>query len=336
MSSILVALSGLLSPGFAHGLLSQRRAMAIVIGLVALCIVGTLLVPWSAYLGVLVLAGSAVDAGLRHRRLRPSRLNWKLALIVGGSMLVLRFAVRELIIEAFKIPASSMSPTLQIGDHIFVNKLAGHLRGPARGEIIVFSQPCLPDRDFIKRVIALEDETVEVRCNVVYVDGAAVPSTLVRADDRYLDRHDAGELWAEQPASRYRETLGDHSFEVFHDAERPQRDEVQRSGTVEIASDMRDFPAPGQGSPSCTGMDEMGGRPAANQAPGRIVETAAEVTAPCKPHRHYVVPKGHVFVMGDNRSNSNDSRVWGAVPVENIKGSVTGIWYPFGRIGRVE
>jgi signal peptidase I len=228
-----------------------------------------------------------------------------------------------------------MCPTLRIGDHIVINKLATHLRGPARGEIIVFSQPCLPSRDYIKRVIALEGETVEVRCNVVYVDGAAVPSTLVRADDHYLDRYDVGGPWEKQPASRYRETLGDQSFEVFHDAERPQRDEVQRSGTVEIAPDARDFPAPGHDPPSCGTVHELGGRPATNQAPGRIVRTAEGLDA-CKPHRHYVVPKGHVFVLGDNRANSNDSRYWGAVPVENIKGAVTGIWYPFGRLGRVE
>lgn len=337
MSSILVALSALIAPGFAHGLLSQRRAMAIVIGLIVLCIAGALLMPWSAYLAVLVLPGSAIDAGLRHRRLRPSRLDWKLALSVGGSMIVLRFVVPELIVEAFKIPASSMHPTLQIGDHIFVNKLAAQLRGPERGEIIVFAQPCFPSRDYIKRVIALEGETVEIRCNVVYVDGAAVPSTLVRADDHYLDHYDVGGQWEKQPVSRYRETLGDHSFEVFHDAERPQRDEVQRSGTVKLAPDARDFPGPGVGlgPPSCNGAHEMGSNPAVNQVPGTIIRTAEGLDA-CKPHLHYEVPRGHVFVLGDNRPNSNDSRVWGAVPIENIKGPVTSIWYPFGRIGRVE
>ena len=336
MSSFWVALSGWVAPGFAHGLMSQRRAMAIVMGLVALCIVGASLVPWAIYLGGLVLAGSLVDAGRRHRRLKPNiQWSWRYPLIAVGGLLAFSVLARALIIEAFKIPSSAMYPTLQIGDHIFVNKLAMRLRGPARGELIVFPMPCSPERDYIKRVIALEEETVEVRCNVVYVNGAAVPSTLVRAEDRYRDRYEGDDHWTEQQVSRYRETLGDHSFEVFHDAERPQRDEARRSGTGEGAPDARDFPSEGQ-PPSCISMREPGARESPDQLPGRLVRTAEEVTDPCKPHRHYVVPRGHVFVLGDHRSNSNDSRVWGAVPAESIKGRATGIWYPFGRIGRVE
>jgi signal peptidase I len=54
---------------------------------------------------------------------------------------------------------------------------------------------------------------------------------------------------------------------------------------------------------------------------------------PCELQAHYVVPKDHVFVMGDNRSNSNDSRFWGSVPVALIKGKAFGIWYSSGRSG---
>src|SRR4051812_23458807 len=114
-----------------------------------------------------------------------------------GAAVLIALALRAFVIEAFKIPSSSMYPTLEIGDHIFVNKFIYgvripwtntklfELRGPARGEVIVFMQPCEPDRDYIKRVVALAGDTVEVRCNVVYVGhgdqpGVAVPGKLIQ------------------------------------------------------------------------------------------------------------------------------------------------------------
>src|SRR4051812_27640643 len=109
-----------------------------------------------------------------------------------GAAVLIALALRAFVIEAFKIPSSSMYPTLEIGDHIFVNKFIYgiripwtstklfEIRTPKRGEVIVFIQPCEPDRDYIKRVVATEGQSVEVRCNVVYVDGEAVENELVQ------------------------------------------------------------------------------------------------------------------------------------------------------------
>src|SRR5580704_17332657 len=84
-----------------------------------------------------------------------------------GFAVLIALALRAFVIEAFKIPSSSMYPTLEIGDHIFVNKFIYgvripytrtklfELRGPKRGEVIVFIYPCDPERDYIKRVVAL-------------------------------------------------------------------------------------------------------------------------------------------------------------------------------------
>ncbi|MBA3500210.1 MAG: signal peptidase I, partial [Deltaproteobacteria bacterium] len=71
------------------------------------------------------------------------------------------------------------------------------------------------------------------------------------------------------------------------------------------------------------------------QKAGKIVDTRPP-DVPCEPHRHFVVPSGHVFVLGDNRSNSNDSRYWGAVPVEGIRGRVIGIWLPLAHFGPID
>src|SRR4051794_17152158 len=111
-----------------------------------------------------------------------------------GAAILIALALRAFVIEAFKIPSSSMYPTLEIGDHIFVNKFIYgvripwtrtklfELRGPHRGEVIVFIYPCDPERDYIKRVVALAGDTVEVRCNIVYVNGKAVPSKMVEGE----------------------------------------------------------------------------------------------------------------------------------------------------------
>jgi len=247
------------------------------------------------------------------------------------------------VIEAFKIPSSSMYPTLEIGDHIFVNKFIYglripytstkflELRGPRRGEVIVFMQPCQRERDYIKRVIATAGQTVEVRCDVVYVDGKAVPSELLAADTSYED-NDTGD-WRSRPVSRYRETVGEETYETFHESSRPQH-----AAQPEIRTD---FPVSGY-APSCA-TDGATNTPAENQALGEIVDTDPS-GGECAPHQHYVVPAGHVFVMGDNRANSNDSRFWGPVPLDNIKGKALFIWLSyrdwsltpgirFGRIG---
>src|SRR5438093_6477372 len=104
---------------------------------------------------------------------------------------ILALFIRTFVVQAFKIPTGSMEENLLIGDHLLVNKF---VFGPAvssierkllpigtikRGDVIVFKYPVEPDRDFIKRVIGLPGETVEVREKKVYVNGKPL-------DERYV------------------------------------------------------------------------------------------------------------------------------------------------------
>ena len=84
--------------------------------------------------------------------------------------IVLALVIRTFVVQAFKIPSGSMIPTLQIGDHILVNKFLYWFTDLHRGDIIVFKFPQDEGRDFIKRVIALPGEKVEVRGKQVYVN----------------------------------------------------------------------------------------------------------------------------------------------------------------------
>jgi signal peptidase I len=96
---------------------------------------------------------------------------------------ILALFVRTWVVQAFKIPTGSMENNLLIGDHLLVNKFifgptplaSGRavlpVRAPRRGDVVVFKYPDEPDRDFIKRIIGLPGETVELRNKKVYING---------------------------------------------------------------------------------------------------------------------------------------------------------------------
>ncbi|MFH0926275.1 MAG: signal peptidase I [bacterium] len=88
--------------------------------------------------------------------------------------IVLALIIRTFIVQAFKIPSGSMIPTLQIGDHILVNKFIFKFKKPNRKEIVVFKYPLDKKRDFIKRVIGLPGETIELKDRVVYINNEPI------------------------------------------------------------------------------------------------------------------------------------------------------------------
>jgi signal peptidase I len=118
---------------------------------------------------------------------------WTESIIIA---LVLALIIRTFIVQAFKIPSGSMIPTFKIGDRIFVNKfLYGakvpftdfrfpSVREPKRGDIIVFISPEDGKKDFVKRLIAVGGETVEIRDRRIYINGKVVDEPVsVRAVD---------------------------------------------------------------------------------------------------------------------------------------------------------
>jgi signal peptidase I len=304
----------------------------------------------------------AVDAGLatkdlqRVRRALPALDGLVEELIVRshrsgardlvqsvGTAILIALALRMVVIEAFKIPSASMYPTVEINDHIFVNKLIYGVRvpftstklfawrQPRRGEVIVFMQPCTPDRDYIKRVVATEGQTVEVRCNVVHVDGKPVEQQLVTGEScSYDDQNERTGEWYPRACSEYAEHVGDRVYHTFHDGDRPRRDDESARDATLAEADPYDFPARTDDlrPPSCENQPGADAVIAPNQQAGEIVETKPNAAA-CELQRHYIVPPGHVFVMGDNRANSKDSRVWGSVPLANIKGKALFIWLSY-------
>lgn len=116
---------------------------------------------------------------------------------------LLALFIRTFVVQAFKIPSGSMIPTLQIGDHILVNKFAYGLgipflgiplfdgKDPGRGDIIVFKYPEDPQKDFIKRVVGVGGDVVEIRDKKVYVNDTLLPDEhAIHTDSRMLPVRD--------------------------------------------------------------------------------------------------------------------------------------------------
>ena len=183
-------------------------------------------------------APGPVDDNRKMSRSTKSAIEW-VAVIVGA--LVVALVVKTFLIQAFYIPSESMVPTLQVSDRVLVNKLSYDFGDIGRGDIVVFDRPGGPGPDgiaeLIKRVVALEGETVEAHDNRVFVDGEAI-------DESYLP----------------------------------------------------------DGS----------------------------ITSDFGPE---VIPEDHVWVMGDNRSASDDSRRFKAIPEDDIVGRAFVTIWPLSEIG---
>ena len=146
---------------------------------------------------------------------------WTESIVIA---VILALVIRAFVIQAFKIPSGSMIPTFQIGDRLFVSKFIygaripftgirlPAVRQPKRGDIIVFVSPEDPKKDFIKRLIAVGPETVEIRDRRIYIDGKEVDEP---ASIRSIDYYNGGIYGQEGQVTRVPEgeyfVMGDNS-----------------------------------------------------------------------------------------------------------------------------
>src|SRR5258706_4703533 len=158
-------------------------------------------------------------AFLRKRRARDAKEPWWVEYSVSFfPVILIVFLLRSFLVEPFKIPSSSMVPTLLVGDFILVNKFTYGVRlpvlnrkvvelgGPQRGDVMVFRYPEDPSLDYIKRVVGLPGDRIEYRNKRLTINGTPVA---VRQIDDYLSRERM------QFSRRYVETLGGVAHDIL-------------------------------------------------------------------------------------------------------------------------
>ncbi len=164
---------------------------------------------------------SGSDSGRERAPLNP----WVEALQTVGLSIVLAFGVRTFVAEARYIPSGSMLPTLEINDRLVIDKVSYHFKAPSRGDIVVFHPPAAAGAQFsheafIKRVIGLPGEVIEIKNGKVYADGTALTEPYTEAppdytwgpktvpQDSYLmlgdnrNNSDDGHVWGFLPSDR--------------------------------------------------------------------------------------------------------------------------------------
>jgi signal peptidase I len=306
LGAVALCLLGVFGAGLAAS--GRWRRAAVWFGATVVAAVAMVWTVWAAWLVLATVLGSIVDSYLAAAR--AERCDWlsPACAVLLVTTLAFVFGFRRYVAERYRVPSASMFPTLASGDLLIIDKLTPRWRAIARGDIVGFRYPCDRDVDHIKRVVAIAGDSVEVRCGVVYINRGALARALVEDDGTCRYDRD-GELRS-QPCRRYAETLGGRDHDV-----------------LQLPASVHDFPDLTRGNllPGCR----------ANDARGKLVETGPETADGCAPRRAFVVPDGEVFVMGDNRDDSNDSRHHGSVPLDDVIGRVVGVWYPLSRAGGV-
>ncbi len=118
------------------------------------------------------------------KRVKKETCDWLKSFIWA---IVIALVVRIFFVGNFKIPTSSMVPTLQVGDRLLSNSVVYRFRAPRRGEVVIFKYPEDPARDFVKRLVGLPGEALMIREGEIYIDGEAVENRRINSRYYYSD-----------------------------------------------------------------------------------------------------------------------------------------------------
>jgi signal peptidase I len=188
---------------------------------------------------------------------------WKQTLLTMVLAILAALVVRHFLVTAYRVPTGSMQPTLKPGDFIFSYRRAygwwGEGRLPERGDLVVFSYPQQPRVNYVKRVLALPGDRLEMVDNRLVLNGQPLAYREVTDSPRDNPQADLFSL--------LEESIGDRRWVLI----------------VEKNSQGKSF--------------------------GPLI-----------------VPPGEIFLLGDNRDTSDDSRYWGTVPVDQVSGQAWVIW----------
>lgn len=203
------------------------------------------------------------------------------------------FFVRSFAVEAFKIPSGSMIPTLMIGDHIFVNKFIYGLRIPfTKKKIVTFGSP---ERGEPIVFMYPLDENKDFIKRVIGLPGDKIR---IQGDEVSIN----GNPLERQPIE-VQPSNGDRFLKVIPEA-------------VADQANVHEIPVYRNWNRYAYFIEKTG-------AVNHVVQFDER---PSYADTDIEVPAGHLFVMGDNRDNSSDSREWGFVPLENVKGRAMFVW----------
>ena len=245
--------------------------------------------------------------------------------------ILIAIVFRSLFLEPFNIPSGSMIPTMLVGDHIFITKWSygysrysfpfgswklwnGRIfkRMPKVGDVVVFRNPKNESLDYVKRVIGLPGDVIQMKNGRLYINGQMVERKNPR---KYMvvvlpySLRSAGYFFEDMYIKGNKITVNgapaNFDYTIDYRSDEACRTTVGLCGFFPITEYTEVLP---------------------NGVEHRIIEYSDH--SRMDNTMEYLVPENHLFFMGDNRDNSNDSRAdVGFVPIENVLGRVWFVWY---------